>query len=496
MPRHIFLFSPVTSSSAEFLIRQLLDLDRESKDEITIFINSPGGFVTELFAIVDTMNLVRSPIRTVVMGMAASAAAVIAASGDTRLITENSQFMLHEVLGFTMGSVSEMDEKMKLIEKMQTRLLKILARSTGKSVDKLRSITKKTDKFFNAQESIRFGLADRIIKNKEAQLLKFSEDINVEGYEIIYNEDGPSEVQLLRDGKFIHPIYGEILISENDLNQMIRNFNDKVRGIDISIDYTHDNEDGENPAACWIKSLEIKDTRKGKGLFSQVEFTPKGQKLVQQKEYKYASADFVINYTTEEGAHVPFVLCGGTLTNRPFIKEMNPIKLSEYKPTKEENKEMNKEALMNALKDLGIDVVVLQNQIETSDAKIEELQSRIQELSALPAEKEAEIANLKTEISKLSKDIVLTQKIKVFDGLVAEGKILPAQKDSVFGTFETAEALSKYYKDAPVVVKMKASGSEEEGTKDELTEAELAIINSGDYTKEEILANRTSEKKK
>lgn len=494
-PRQIFLFSLVTSGSAEFLIHQLLDLDRESKDEITIFINSPGGSVMELFAIVDTMQMISSPIRTVVMGMAASAAAVIAAAGDTRLITENSQFMLHEVSGFNYGKSSEMTDQLEFVNKLQDTLLKILSKSTGKSIDKLKAITTKTDKYFNAKEAVRFGLADRVIKKNEAQLLKFSEGINVEAFEIEFKEGGPSSVQLLLEGQFTHPVYGDVLISEKDLEQMIRNFNSRVRGIDVSIDYTHDNEDGESPAACWIKSLDIRDTSKGKGLFAQVEFTPKGQKLVKEKEYKYASADFSINYITEDGTHVPYVLHGGTLTNRPFIKGMNPIKLSEYKP-KKENKTMNREELIAMLKNqFGLDVVNVQAQLTALQAEKQELENRIQELSKLPLVKDTEIADLKSKLSELNKKAINSNKTKVFDVLVAHGKVLPVQKDSIFNLFETAEDMEKFYKDAPVLVKVKASGTNiDPKNNEELTEAEQAVVNGGDYTKEEILKNRTSSK--
>lgn len=474
------------------LIRQLLEFDRENQEEITIFINSPGGSVVQLFAILDTMDMIKSPVKTVVMGMAASAAAVIAAVGDTRLITENSEFMIHEISTFAFGTTSQIDEDMERVSKMEVKLLKILSKHTGKSVEKLKALTKKTDKFFSAKESVRFGLADKVIKSNEAQLLKLSEDINVEGYKIDYKEEGLSEVQLLREGEFSHPVYGEVVITDDILSKFVKNFEDRTRGIDISLDYTHDNETGERPAACWVKKLSVRECEDGvSGLFAGVEFTPQGKTLIQSKEYKYASADFRISYVTETGEHVPYVLCGGTLTNRPFIKEMNPIKLSEYKPKKEETLKMEKEALINALKEVGVDVVELQNRITSHEAEIEGLQNQIRELSALPAGKESEIAELKTKLTEANDKLTSAEKLKVFDTLVLEGKMLPAQKEKIFETFKTSEEIVKFYKDAPVIVKVnKQDGNNEEGNDETLTDAEEQLVKDGTYSREEIIKNR------
>lgn len=487
-PRTLFLFSPVTSASAEYLIRQLLELDRESSAEITLFINSPGGLVNELFAIIDTMNTIASPVRTVVMGTAASAAAVIAAAGKTRLITENSQFMLHEVFGFVMGTMSQIDEDSKRIEKMQNKLLNILAKATKKTSDELRSYMKNKDRYLDAKAAVAFGLTDKIIQANEAQVLKLSEGINAEGYEI--NAE-LREVQLLKTGRFFHPEYGHVLINKESLETMVKNFETKVRGIDLSLDYTHDSENGERPAAAWIKKLEVRSDMRGSQLFAHVEFTPKGLEMVSAKEYKYASADFCIDYLTEEGKHVPYVLRGGTLTNRPFIKEMNPIKLSEYKPNKnQEIENMDKEALIAALKNAGVDVTALQADLTSSQARITELENQIRDLSALPATKDTEINELKNKLSEANKKIVDSDKLKTFEGLVSSGKVVPAQKDSIFKQFNSAEDMAAFYKDAPVVTKMKANGSENEGTEDTLSEAEQALVSAGTYTKEEIIAGR------
>lgn len=488
--RQIFLFSTVNEYSAEVIVRQLLEYDRQSHDEITMFINSPGGYVTQLFSIIDAMNLVKSPIRTVVIGQAASCAAVIAAHGDTRLITEKSEFMLHEVWNFMIGSYTEIEESLDKMNQMQRTLLSILSDATGKTDEEIKSVIKKKDAYFNAQQAVNFGLADRIIHAEEAQTYKLSEGINVEGSEIAFNNSGLSDVEILKTGQFSHPIYGNVVITEQTLNQMRDNFNNRVRGIDISFDYTHENENGEQPAAFWVKSLDVQSKGEGHVLVAKAEFTPKGKKAVQEKEYKYASADFCIDYVNEQGKHVPYVLRGGTLTNRPFIKEMNPIKLSEYKP-KKELKKMDKEQLMNALKDHGVDVAGIQAQNTTLKTQVSDLENKIKDLAALPAQKEQEIATLKSKVDELNGTIVASAKESGFNALLEEGKVIPAQKEKIMNLFDNAEEMTAFYKDAPVIVSKKPQGSSGDGQDDVLDEDEQAVLAIGKFTKEEIIANRT-----
>lgn len=483
--RQIYLFSTVNEYSAEVIVRQLLEYDRQNHEEITMFINSPGGYVTQLFSIIDAMNLVKSPIRTVVIGQAASCAAVIAAHGDTRLITEKSEFMLHEVWNFMIGSYTEIEESLDKMNQKQRTMLSILSEATGKTDEEIKAVIKKNDAYFNAQQAVTFGLADRIIHAEEAQTYKLSEGINVEGSEIRFNNDGLSEVEILKTGQFTHPIYGNVVISEQTLNQMRDNFNNRVRGIDISFDYTHDNENGEQPAAFWIKSLDVRTKSEGNILVAKAEFTPKGKKAVQEKEYKYASADFCIDYVNEQGKHVPYVLRGGTLTNRPFIKEMNPIKLSEYKP-KKELKAMNKEQLIAELKAQGIDVMALQTQNGELNTKITDLQAKVTEMAALPAENAA----LKTKVDELNATIVKEAKEKAFDALMAEGKVVPAQKEELMNHFSSADEMKKIFANAPILVKTTPSGSNGDGNDEVLNEAEEAVLALGKFTKEEIIANR------
>lgn len=487
--RQIFVFSQIDSYSSEFIIRQLLSMDRESSEEITMFINSPGGSVYQMFAIIDTMKIIKSPIRTVVMGIAASAAACLASAGRIRLISPTAQVMIHEASAGAIGSISSIQETVEQVAKQNEIMIKMLANNTRQSIPAIKSAISKTDKYFTAEEAVAFGLCDRIINTEEAQALKLSENINVEGYEV-----GDKEIQLLRSGKYSHPSYGEILISEQVLKSLKDNFDNNVRGCDLSIDYTHDNEKGESPAAFWIKSLEIRENKdgKGKGLFAKGEFTPKGMKVIAEKEYRYSSADFVIDYIDQSGKHHPYVLRGGTLTNRPFIKNMNPIKLSE--PTKKEIKQMSKEELIAMLKEHGIDVTSIMAQGEQSVGLVRELEAKITELNALPVQKEAEISALKTQLNELNEKIVMSDKEKALNALIIEGKCVPAQKEQILAAFKNAEEIVAFYKNAPIVVSMKPAGDGHEST-EELTAEEKALVDSGMYKKEDILAGRSPMKK-
>lgn len=485
MNRQIFVFAPIDAYEAQFIIQQLLSFDRENEEEITMFINSPGGSVYQMFAILDTMSMIKAPVRTVVIGVAASAAACLASAGKTRLISKTAEIMIHEASAGTYGTVSEMKESIDQIAKQNEIMIKVLAKNTNRSVEDIKATISKTDKYLSAQEAIEFGIADKIINDEEAKSLKLSEGINGEGFEINQDE---KEVQILRSGRFEHPVYGRLDITESVLVLLKKNFEAGVRGQDISFDYTHDNDGGENPAAFWIKSLEIKDNSngKGKGLFARVEFTPMGAKKVSEKEYKYSSADFVVDYMDHNGKHHPYVLRGGTLTNRPFIKEMDPIKLSEPTLKNKEATDMKKDELIAALKEHNVDVMAL----EGAAKRVKDLEASIAELRALPAQKEEEIKSLKAKLDEINGKIIADDKERTFDELVAQGKAVPAQKEKVMKVFETAVSMQEFYKDAPAIIKTRASGSTTEDV-DGLTEAEAALVSQGAYSKEEIVKFRT-----
>lgn len=481
--RNIYIFDAINKELAENVIKSLLEFSRKSSDDITLLINSNGGSVSCMFSIIETMNMVKPKIRTIVMNTAASAAAIIAASGDERLIAKNAKIMVHEVSCGTYGKISEIEKDVNTIRTENDKMFAILAKKTGKSVDELKKKIGGSDKYFDPDEAVKFGLVDRKLEKKEFDALKLSEPIYSEGFEI---KSDVKEIQILRTGDFEHPVYGEIKITGDVLEKMVENFNNNVRGIDISIDYTHDNENGESPAAFWIKSLEIRDKDNGKALFALGEYTETGLNKIRENEYKYSSADFCMDYVDESGKHHPYVLRGGTLTNRPFIKNMSSIKLSE----KNKEKGMTKEEMLASLKNAyNIDFEAVSGEKEVLAKRVDELQNKLESLSKLPAEKDAEIAKLKESLVAASSEITAVKKEGVFENLVAQGKVLPAQKDKVMRAFKDNVELEDFYKDAPVIVNMKTKGSSAHNDNG-LTETEAALVAQGVVKEEDIIKFR------
>ena len=121
-----------------------------------------------------------------------------------------------------------------------------------------------------------------------------------------------------------HPFYGKIEFTEQKIRNFVQNFMDRVRGVDIAIDYGHDSG---GPAAGWVRQAESRDN----GLWLLVEWTDKAAEALRKKEYRYFSPEFTDEYTDHGGSGKEFkdVLLGGGLTNRPFLKNLIPVNLSE-----------------------------------------------------------------------------------------------------------------------------------------------------------------------
>lgn len=132
-------------------------------------------------------------------------------------------------------------------------------------------------------------------------------------------------LQMFPLGKWTHPIYGEIVMTPKRIEGFIRNFDEKVRGTDIDIDYDHKDFGGK--AAGWV--LELAD-RGPDGLWGHVEWTPSAFASLKDREYKYFSPEFADKWTRPSDKKVfTDVLFGGAITNRPFLKEIQPINLSD-----------------------------------------------------------------------------------------------------------------------------------------------------------------------
>jgi ATP-dependent Clp protease protease subunit len=164
--RIVFLGGPVNDAVANTIIAQLLFLDHEdSKKDIKLYINTPGGSVTAGMAIYDTMQHVKADVATICVGMAASMGAVLLAGGEAgkRFSLPNSEILIHQVMGGAEGQAVEMEIAARHIIKIKDRLNQILAKHTGQPVAKIEKDTDR-DNYMTASEAKEYGLIDEIIK--------------------------------------------------------------------------------------------------------------------------------------------------------------------------------------------------------------------------------------------------------------------------------------------------------------------------------------------
>ena len=160
----------ITTDSANLLIAQMLYLDAEDSDkDIYLYINSPGGMVTAGLAVYDTMQYIKSPITTICMGMAMSFGSMLLAAGSPgkRLALPFSRVMIHQPLihGGLGGQATDITIEAKEIEKTKTRLIALLAKHTGKGVDKIREDMERNF-YLSAEEAKAYGIIDEVIKTK------------------------------------------------------------------------------------------------------------------------------------------------------------------------------------------------------------------------------------------------------------------------------------------------------------------------------------------
>jgi ATP-dependent Clp protease, protease subunit len=163
--RIIFLGEPINDHVANIVIAQFLFLDAENKDkDIKFYINSPGGSVTAGLAIYDTMQYIKCDVSTICIGMAASMAALLLASGakGKRFALPNSEMMIHQVMGGAEGQASDIKIRAEHILKIRDRLNDIMAKHTGQKITKIEKDTDR-DNFMSADEAKAYGLVDKII---------------------------------------------------------------------------------------------------------------------------------------------------------------------------------------------------------------------------------------------------------------------------------------------------------------------------------------------
>ncbi|MFA6466708.1 MAG: ATP-dependent Clp protease proteolytic subunit [Patescibacteria group bacterium] len=164
--RILFLGDPIDDRIANLVIAQLLFLDaQDNKKPIKLYINCPGGSVTDGLAIYDTMQYIKSPVSTICVGLSASMAAVLLAGGAAgqRFALPNSEILIHQVMGGASGQASDIKIKAEQILKLKDRLNKILQKHTGQKLNKIEKDTDR-DYYMTALEAQEYGLIDKIIK--------------------------------------------------------------------------------------------------------------------------------------------------------------------------------------------------------------------------------------------------------------------------------------------------------------------------------------------
>lgn len=164
--RVILLFGEVNTELSQMIIAQLLYLESEDcEKDIHLYINSPGGVVTDGLSIIDTMNYIKAPVATYCMGMCASMGAMILTQGEKgkRYCLPNAEVMIHQPLGGTQGQATDMDIAVKRINKMKTDLIQMISDSTGQPIEKVRADCER-DYFLTSEEAKAYGLIDKIIK--------------------------------------------------------------------------------------------------------------------------------------------------------------------------------------------------------------------------------------------------------------------------------------------------------------------------------------------
>ena len=163
--RIIFLGTAIDDYVSSLIIAQLLFLEADdSKKDIYMYINSPGGVITSGFGIIDTMNYIKPDIATICVGQAASMAAMILSSGTKRKRSalENSRIMIHQPLGGVQGQATDIEIHTKEILFLKDRLNNILANNTGQTVKSIEKDTNR-DNFMSAEQAIKYGLIDEIV---------------------------------------------------------------------------------------------------------------------------------------------------------------------------------------------------------------------------------------------------------------------------------------------------------------------------------------------
>ena len=165
--RIILINDEINDNTTNIVVSELLYLDSINHDDISIYINSPGGSVTAGMAIYDTMNFIDSDVSTICIGMAASMAAFLLSSGTKgkRFSLPNSEIMIHQPLGGVRGQATEIKIAAERILKLKQKLNQLLADNTGQKLEKVENDTER-DYFLDPTEALEYGLIDKVLEKK------------------------------------------------------------------------------------------------------------------------------------------------------------------------------------------------------------------------------------------------------------------------------------------------------------------------------------------
>lgn len=164
--REIWLTGEINAETAQSMISQLNYLDGSGDGEITLYINSPGGCVSDGLAIIDAMKACRCEIKTIATGMAASMAALILACGDHRMATPLTDIMIHQPLGAVQGQVSDILLATQHFTKTREKLNRILADATGQTLEAIAAFSDR-DYHMDAEQAKIFGLIDAVFTGRD-----------------------------------------------------------------------------------------------------------------------------------------------------------------------------------------------------------------------------------------------------------------------------------------------------------------------------------------
>lgn len=160
--RILYLRGPIEDTVADTLVAQLMALDADSEKDVTLYINSPGGLVSGMFAVYDVMHLMRSKVNTICVGIAASAAAFLLATGTgLRAATPNARIMFHQPLGGARGQAVDIQIQAKQIVFLRERLYEILAERMKKDIEEIRRDADR-DFWLSADDAVTYGAIDEV----------------------------------------------------------------------------------------------------------------------------------------------------------------------------------------------------------------------------------------------------------------------------------------------------------------------------------------------